>query len=374
MDSKKILNFLKRFVLLKAYWVFPALYLMGAMISYFFSEGHFSFPALVFFTVLGALTYSVTRSWLSHEYDTDELDFIGLSEEDDPDNLKTSVLDFFRGMPYWEKILWVVTVAMLIVSAFMTAGGLAILFRHDISTLMYIVAAILMVAFLVLLMMIARRRVIIGIVLLYILLMVPTGFLFTHEFVYSSMMSDRDVRLSHSFIESKQSQLYQLDRMLDEKAASLKKSNRLAEVKRQVESLHTMLGELEAMMDGVNWLNSSDDELASFVSKARTFQQKLEEVTGSNEVRNIKRIQADDELTKRFFTEMADVEENRVNGVKAMLKLASGKQPKMGSYSKSALKVSMLVAAVVCYLPLVLAMLVAMSRKRPGLLTDERSE
>ena len=61
---------------------------------------------------------------------------------------------------------------------------------------------------------------------------------------------------------------------------------------------------------------------------------------------------------------MADREENRVNGVRAMLKLVSGKQPKVESYNKSALKVSMLVAAVICYLPLVLAMLVAMSRKR----------
>jgi hypothetical protein len=101
MDGKKILNFLKLYVLLKAYWVFPALYLLGAMVSYFFSDGGFSFPALVFFTVLGALTYSVARSWLSHEYDTDELDFIGLSEEDDPENRKTSVADFFRDMPYW---------------------------------------------------------------------------------------------------------------------------------------------------------------------------------------------------------------------------------------------------------------------------------
>ena len=62
MDSKKILNFLKLFVLLKAYWVFPALYLLGAMVSYFFTDGSFSFPALVFSTVLGALVYSVTRS------------------------------------------------------------------------------------------------------------------------------------------------------------------------------------------------------------------------------------------------------------------------------------------------------------------------
>lgn len=364
MDIKKILNFLKLFILLKAYWVFPALYLLGTMVSYFFTDGSFSFPALVFSTVLGALVYSVTRSWLSHEYDTDELDFIGLSEEDDPDNRKTNVLDFFRGMPYWEKILWVVSVIMLVVATFMTAGGLAIIFRHDISTLMYIVAATLMVAFLVLLMMIARRRVIIGIVLLYILLMVPTGFLFTHEYIYSSMMTDRDVRLSRSFIETKQSQLHQLSNVLDDNAGSQKKGSRLAEVKRQVESLYSQTGELQAMMDGANWLNISDEELSSFVSKAHLLQLQLEEIVKTNEVRNHKRIQADDELTKLFFNNMADREENRVNGVKAMLKLASGKQPKVESYNKSALKVSMLVAAVICYLPLVLAMLVAMSRKR----------
>ena len=38
----------------------------------------------------------------------------------------------------------------------------------------------------------------------------------------------------------------------------------------------------------------------------------------------------------------------------------------MENYSLSALKVSMLVAAVLCYLPLVFSMLVAMSRRRPG--------
>lgn len=366
MDGKKILNFLKLYVLLKAYWVFPALYMLGAMVSYFFSDGGFSFPALVFFTVLGALTYSVARSWLSHEYDTDELDFIGLSEEDDPENRKTSVADFFRDMPYWEKILWVVTVVMLGVIAYTTAGGLAMLFMHDISTLMYIVAAILMVAFLVLLMMIARRRVVIGLVLLYILLMVPTGFLFTHEYVYSSMMTDRDVRLARSFIEAKQTQLHQLSNKLDQNSGSRKKGISHADIKHQVDELYVMEGELEAMMDGTNWLNCNDEELASFVMKARSFQTMLEEVAGNAEVRQSRRIHVDDEQSKRFFNRLADISENRVNGVKAMLILASGKQPTMENYSLSALKVSMLVAAVLCYLPLVLSMLVAMSRRRPG--------
>jgi hypothetical protein len=44
MDGKKILNFLKLYVLLKAYWVFPALYLMGAMVSYFFGDGGLLVP------------------------------------------------------------------------------------------------------------------------------------------------------------------------------------------------------------------------------------------------------------------------------------------------------------------------------------------
>jgi hypothetical protein len=74
---EKILGFAVRFILLKAFWVFPVVYLLVSMLTYIFgAEGHFSFPALVFFTVIGALTYSVTRSWLSHEYDTNELDFI----------------------------------------------------------------------------------------------------------------------------------------------------------------------------------------------------------------------------------------------------------------------------------------------------------
>jgi hypothetical protein len=165
--------------------------------------------------------------------------------------------------------------------------------------------------------------------LLYILLMVPTGFLFTHEYVYSSMMTDRDVRLARSFIEAKQTQLHQLSNKLDQNSGSRKKGISHADIKHQVDELYVMEGELEAMMDDTNWLNCDDEEMASFVMKARSFQTMLEEAAGNAEVRQSRRIHVDDEQSKRFFNRLADISENRVNGVKAMLMLASGKQPTM---------------------------------------------
>ena len=42
---EKILGFAVRFILLKAFWVFPAVYLLVSMLTYIFgAEGHFSFP------------------------------------------------------------------------------------------------------------------------------------------------------------------------------------------------------------------------------------------------------------------------------------------------------------------------------------------
>ena len=121
-----MLNFILRFVALKAYWVFPLVYLLFSMLSFVIDRqgGSFSIYALILWTILGTLVYAVSNSWMSHELDMEELDFVGLDEVDDPDNMKRHLQDFFVGMSYWERLFWVLIVVCLVALVYMTAGGM----------------------------------------------------------------------------------------------------------------------------------------------------------------------------------------------------------------------------------------------------------
>lgn len=172
METKqKVMKFVVRFVLLNAHLLFPAIYLLvGVLLLWFDQISTFTMEGLVFCAVLGALVCYTTRAWLSHKYDEDELDLIGLDELQDPEDKKYRLSDFTHDMPWWERLLWIVIVMLMVLNGVFLFDALQYMFASGNSLLSGAITVVLQLVLLVLLMMISRKRRLVWVVLAYVVI------------------------------------------------------------------------------------------------------------------------------------------------------------------------------------------------------------
>ena len=371
-----MLNFILRFVALKAYWVFPLVYLLFSMLSFVIDRqgGSFSIYALILWTILGTLVYAVSNSWMSHELDMEELDFVGLDEVDDPDNMKRHLQDFFVGMSYWERLFWVLIVVCLVALVYMTAGGMNLLLEqtHGWSLAIAIVVALVL---LFLLMMIARRRVVIGLVLAYIGLSIPCTYVFVQQYLYIQKISVDSDNLAGEFLAMKDAQLEQLRTVVTDRI--LRSSADREHFQSIKDSIDSYYGEVVELRDELNKVGGIGkvgfDEMGGFILRCQALQNSMVRLSNSYYViflnkeiypRVMKNFNAADASSNAFFGWANDLKLRREKGLDYLMNVLKDQRLDVDEMTKHTVYVSMLVAGVVVFLPLVISVLIGRCRKR----------
>ena len=374
--KKRILNFILRFVALKAYWVFPLVYLLFSMLSFVVDRqgGSFSIYALILWTILGTLVYAVSNSWMSHELDMEELDFVGLDEVDDPDNMKRHLQDFFVGMSYWERLFWVLIVVCLVALVYMTAGGMNLLLEqtHGWSLAIAIVVALVL---LFLLMMIARRRVVIGLVLAYIGLSIPCTYVFVQQYLYIQKISVDSDNLAGEFLAMKDAQLEQLRTVVTDRI--LRSSADREHFQSIKDSIDSYYGEVVELRDELNKVGGIGkvgfDEMGGFILRCQALQNSMVRLSNSYYViflnkeiypRVMKNFNAADASSNAFFGWANDLKLRSERGLDYLMEVLKDQRLDVDEMTKHTVYVSMLVAGVVVFLPLVISVLIGRCRKR----------
>ena len=191
---KKLLLHLAKWSSMRAYWVFPGIYLMLSLLCMAFGQTHFNVYGLLCSAVLGIMCHYATKSWLKKEFDDKKID---LDRSNNYDSEKSFVC-LWRDMPWWERLLWIPILGFLCIAWWVMVKGLGVLFVGGVSAFVYAFSTVVALTLLWLIVMITRKKHIVGFVLLYLVFDGMSAFSFNfvefYDNVSSTQRMDRDMK------------------------------------------------------------------------------------------------------------------------------------------------------------------------------------